>query len=123
MSRIKFPPLPKGLHLFTPFDLMGWGMVRILPADPVVGSCWSSRRGSAAERAFHITGRSCVIGVKTVRVPAGRFRALEVKSVLTQPGYKFGSGVRYSWFAPKRGLVKLVFDHANHSVSTVVLIK
>jgi hypothetical protein len=123
VSRIKFPPLGKGLHLFTPFDLMGWGMPQILPAYPVIGSCWSSRRGSAAYQHFGVNGRSCVLGVKTVRVPAGRFRALEVKSVLTQPGYRFGSGVRYSWFAPKRGLVKLVFDHANHSVSTVVLIK
>ncbi len=122
-TKFRFPPLGKGRHLFTPFDLMGWGMLQILPAYPVIGSCWSSRRGSAAYRAFGVNGRSCVLGVKTVRVPAGRFRALEVKSVLTQPGYKFGSGVRYSWFAPKRGLVKLVFDHANHSVSTVVLTK
>jgi hypothetical protein len=58
-----------------------------------------------------------------VHVPAGTFQALEIKSVLSQPGHRFGSGTRYSWFAPQRGLVKLVFDHADHSVSTIVLIK
>jgi hypothetical protein len=58
-----------------------------------------------------------------VRVPAGTFQTLEIKTVLSQRGHKFGSGVRYSWFATNRGLVKLVFDHDDHSVSTVVLMK
>jgi hypothetical protein len=46
-----------------------------------------------------------------------------VQSTLSQPGHPYGSGVRTSWFAPGRGLVKLVFKHGDHSVSTVVLIK
>jgi hypothetical protein len=55
-------------------------------------------------------------------VPAGRFQALEVRSVLTQAGHRFGSGVRTMWFAPGRGLVKLVFDHRDGSISTVQLL-
>jgi hypothetical protein len=58
-----------------------------------------------------------------VHVPAGTFRALEVTSVLTQRGYRFGSGVRTCWFAPNRGLVKLVFRHGDGSVSVVQLIR
>jgi hypothetical protein len=43
-----------------------------------------------------------------------------VKSTLKQAGYPWGSGVRTSWFAPGKGLVKLVFKHGDGSVSEVV---
>ena len=36
-----------------------------------------------------------------------------------QRGYRFGSGVRKAWYAPGKGLVKLVFRHRDGSVSTV----
>jgi hypothetical protein len=42
-----------------------------------------------------------------------------VRSKLVQHGFKFGSGVRDEWFAPGVGLVKLVFHHADGSVSSV----
>jgi hypothetical protein len=58
-----------------------------------------------------------------VTVSAGRFDALEVQSVLAQRGFPFGSGLRTMWFAPGRGLVKLVFRHRDGSVSTVQLLK
>jgi hypothetical protein len=58
-----------------------------------------------------------------VTVPAGTFQALAVRTTLKQPGFPFGSGTRTSWFAPNKGLVKLVFKHADGSVSTVVLTK
>jgi hypothetical protein len=61
--------------------------------------------------------------VRTVRVPAGKFQALEVKSVLTQRGHPYGSGTRTMWFAAGRGLVKLVFRHRDGSVSQVQLLK
>jgi hypothetical protein len=122
-SLVKFPPLGHSRHFFTPIDLMEYGFDPVLPAYPVIGSTWSSQRGSQDFEVFGVTGRSTVLGIKTVRVPAGKFQALEIKTVLSQRGHKFGSGVRYSWFASNRGLVKLVFDHADHSVSNVVLIK
>jgi hypothetical protein len=122
-SLVKFPRLGHSRHFFTPIDLMEYGFDPVLPEYPVIGSCWSSQRGSQDYEVFGVTGRSCVVGVSKVHVPAGTFQALEIKSVLNQPGHRFGSGTRYSWFAPQRGLVKLVFDHADHSVSTIVLIK
>jgi hypothetical protein len=64
-----------------------------------------------------------VIGVRSVRVPAGSFRALELQSNLTQRGYPFGSGVRTMWFASGKGLVKLVFKHRDGSTSLVQLLK
>jgi hypothetical protein len=70
-----------------------------------------------------VTGTTAVTGVQSVRVPAGSFRALVVKSTLKQAGFPFGSGTRTSWFAPGKGLVKLVFRHGDGSVSTVELIK
>ena len=45
-----------------------------------------------------------------------------MRSVLKQQGFPFGSGTRTTWFAPGRGLVKLVFKHGDGSVSTVQLI-
>jgi hypothetical protein len=46
-----------------------------------------------------------------------------VRSSLVQPGFPYGSGTRTCWFAPGKGLVKLVFAHGDHSTSTVVLVK
>jgi hypothetical protein len=64
-----------------------------------------------------------VLGVRTVKVPAGTFQALAVRSVLKQPGFPFGSGTRTSYFVDGKGLVKLVFSHGDGSTSTVELIK
>jgi hypothetical protein len=64
-----------------------------------------------------------VLGLQTVHVPAGTFRALAVRSVLSQRGHRFGSGVRTTWFAPGRGLVRLRFRHADGSVSEVELLR
>jgi hypothetical protein len=122
-SLAKFPKLGHSRHFFTPFDMMEFGFDPILPAYPVIGSCWSSSKSSQDYQVFGVTGRSCVVAVSNVHVPAGTFPALEIKSTLSQKGSKFGSGVRYSWFSTKRGLVKLVFDSDDHSVSTVVLTK
>ena len=54
---------------------------------------------------------------------AGTYKALVVSSTLKQAGFPFGSGTRTMWFAPGKGLVKLVFRHADGSVSLVELLK
>jgi len=56
-------------------------------------------------------------------VPAGSFHALVVRSTLKQDGFPFGSGTRLAYFAPDKGLVKLVFTHGDGSVSTVELVR
>jgi hypothetical protein len=119
---LKLPKLGHRVHFFTPLDLMIYGFNPVLPAYGQPGAAWSS--GNPRDfQVFGVTGTTRVIGVRTVTVPAGRFQALEVRSVLTQRGHPFGSGVRTMWFAPGRGLVKLVFQHRDRSVSTVVLMK
>jgi hypothetical protein len=120
---VRFPRLGHGLYFSTPLDLMEFGMDPIVPAYPIPGMRWSTRRDSVDYRTFGVVGSSKVIGLRTVTVPAGKFRALEVRSVLRQAGHRFASGVRYEWFAPGRGLVKLVFDHDDGSASNVVLLK
>jgi hypothetical protein len=129
-SLAKLPPLgPKALpaakrrHFFTPFDLMTFGFNPVLPAYPTAGTTWSSDPNSRDFAVYGVNGTSRVVGVQKVTVPAGTFHALVVASSLSQPGFPFGSGTRTMWFAPGRGLVKLVFRHADHSVSTVVLDK
>jgi hypothetical protein len=120
-TRIRFPPLGDRRHFLTPIDLMAYGFNPVLPAYPEAHESWS---GDPADfDTYGATGSTRVIGLRTVRVPAGTFRALEVSSVLTQRGHPFGSGVRTCWFAPGRGLVKLVFDHRDGSVSLVELIR
>ena len=127
-SLAKLPSLgPKSLpstrrrHFFTPFDLMTFGFNPVIPAYPVAGNTWSSDPNSRDFAVYGVNGTTRVVGVQTVTVPKGTYKALVVSSDLTQPGFKFGSGTRTMWFAPDIGLVKLVFKHADGSVSTVVL--
>ena len=70
-----------------------------------------------------MTGRSTIVGARTIKVPAGRFSTVAVRSMLTQSGFPFGSGTRTMYFAAGKGLVKLVFDHRDGSVSTVERVK
>ena len=125
-SLVKFPPLgPKSLpaqrrrHFFTPFDLMTFGFNPVLPAYGIAGTSWSASTASPDYAVYGVTGGTRVVGVQTVKVPAGTYQALVVGSTLKQPGFPFGSGTRTSWFAPGVGLVKLVFRHRDGSTSTV----
>lgn len=125
-SAVRFPDLgPRSLpksrrrRFFTAYDLMTYGFSPVLPAYPEKGDTWKSSRRSRDFRVFGVTGSSEVLGVQRVRTPAGTFRAIAVRSRLRQPGFRFGSGTRTSWFAPGVGLVKLVFRHADGSASTV----
>jgi hypothetical protein len=127
-SLAKLPSLgPKSLpsarrrHFFTPFDLMTFGFNPVIPAYPVAGNTWSSDPNSRDFAVYGVSGSTRIVGVQTVKVPKGTYKALVVTSKLTQPGFTFGSGTRTMWFAPEIGLVKLVFKHADGSVSTVVL--
>jgi hypothetical protein len=127
---IKFPPLgPKTLpadkrrHFFTPFDLMNFGFNPLLTAYPATGQTWGSKNPSRDFSTFGVNGSAKVLGIQKVKVPAGTFDALVIRASLDQPGFKFGSGTRTSWFAAGKGLVKLVFRHGDGSVSTVELLK
>lgn len=118
----KLPRLGHGRHFFTVLDLMTFGFNPLFPAYPTPGASWHS--GNERDfKVFGVTGSTKIIGVRTVRVPAGTFHALMISSTLTQRGYRWGSGTRTEWFAPGRGLVKLVFKHRDGSVSLVQLIK
>jgi hypothetical protein len=129
-SLAKMPPLgPRSLppskrrHFFTPFDLMIFGFNPVIPAYPAAGSTWAGGTSGSDFANYGVTGNAVVLGVQTVKVPAGTFHALAVRTVLKQVGFPFGSGTRTSWFAPGRGLVKLVFRHADGSVSVVELLR
>ena len=119
----KFLPSTRRRHFFTPFDLMIYGMNPILPAYPSQGASWTVKSPSRDFSVFGVTGSTTVVGTQSVKVPAGRFTALVVRSTLAQAGYPFGSGTRTSYFAAGKGLVKLVFRHNDRSTSTVELLK
>ena len=101
---------------------MTYGFSPVIPAYPTAGNTWSGGTSGRDYAIYGVTGTSTVLGVQTVKVTAGTFKALAVRTVMTQKGFPFGSGTRTSWFAPGRGLVKLVFKHGDGSVSTVELI-
>lgn len=129
-SLAKFPPLgPKSAppaqrrRFFTPFDLMIFGLNPIVAEYATAGQSWTVAPNGRDFAVFGAAAKSTVLGVKSVKVPAGTFRALEIKTTLKQVGFPFGSGTRLSWFASGRGLVKLVFSHGDGSTSTVVLTK
>ena len=107
----------------TPFDLMDFGFNPVPRRTRRTGDSWRRDTNGRDFDVYGVTGTTTVVGVQTVKVPAGRFQALVVQSTLTQPGFPFGSGTRTSWFAPGKGLVKLVFRHGDGSVSTVTLLK
>jgi hypothetical protein len=129
-TAIRFPALgPKALptnkrrHFFTPLDLMNFGFNPILTAYPAAGQTWGSKNPSRDFSTFGVNGSAKVLGIQKVKVPAGRFDALVVQASLSQPGFRFGSGTRTSYFVAGKGLVKLVFRHGDGSVSTVELLK
>jgi hypothetical protein len=128
-TKLKFPPLGptssppnQRRHFITPFDLLIYGFNPILPPYGTTGT-WSAVVPSRDYSIFGVTGTSTVVGTQKVTVPAGTFDALVVRSTLSQAGFPYGSGTRTSWFAPTKGLVKLVFQHADGSVSTVELLR
>jgi hypothetical protein len=123
-GRVKFPRLAKSRRFVTPFDLMVFGFGPVIPALPAhKGDVWRSSRTSRDYKIFGVSGNSVVLGTRTVRVRAGKFKALAIRSRLKQTGSRFGSGTRTSYFAPGKGLVKLVFKHADGSVSRVERVK
>lgn len=122
----RFPRLgPRGAsaanrrHFFTPFDLMSYGFNPVITSAPAKGQSWRSSRAGRDWDTYGVTGVTRVAGVQQVRTPAGRYEAVVVRSTLREAGFPFGSGTRTMWFAPGRGLVKLVFRHGDGSVSTV----
>jgi hypothetical protein len=121
-TRAKFPrlgPHADRRHFFTPYDLMTFGFNPVIPIGAAKGTTWRSAREGRDWQLFHVTGVSKVIGTRTVRTPAGRFRTTVVRSKLRQRGHPFGSGTRTSYFAAGKGLVKLKFRHRDGSTSTV----
>jgi hypothetical protein len=118
----KSQPAKKRRRFFTPFDLMTFGFNPLLPAYASVGATWKSSTSTQDWLNYGVTGTTRIDGFQKVKVRAGSYRALVVRSTLTQPGFPFGSGTRTCWFAPGLGLVKLVFKHRDGSVSTVQLL-
>jgi hypothetical protein len=116
-------PAAQRRHFFTPFDLMVFGFNPVLTAYPAGGDTWHSANPSRDFSVYGVNGTTRVVGLQAVTVPAGKFTALVVASSLDQLGFPFGSGTRTCWFAPGKGLVKLVFRHGDHSTSTVELLK
>jgi len=128
-TRLKFPPLgptsapvAQRRHFVTPFDFLIYGFNPILPPYAVPATSWSAIVPSRDYSIFGVKGSSTIVGIQKVTVPAGTFQALVVRSTLDQAGFPYGSGTRTSWFAAGKGLVKLVFQHADGSVSTVELL-
>lgn len=112
-------PKSKRRRFATPLDLLVYGFNPVLPAYVSTGASWSAKVPSRDYSVFGVTGTTTVGGVRQVKVPAGTYTAIAVRSVLSQKGFKFGSGTRVAYFAPDKGLVKLVFRHGDGSVSTV----
>jgi hypothetical protein len=108
----------------TPIDLMIYGFNPVIPAYPFRGTAWKAKTNSRDFSIFGVTGTTKILGTRNLKV-AGRTykKVLVVQSKLTQRGFKFGSGTRTSYFAPGKGLVKLVFRHGDRSVSTVTLVR
>jgi hypothetical protein len=129
-TRAQFPALgPRSApaadrrRFFTAYDFLTYGFGPVAPVYASAGQTWRSSRDSRDWKIFGVTGKSTVMKPVKLRVRAGAFTAVPVRSTLTQNGFPFGSGTRTSYFAPGKGLVKLVFKHNDGSVSTVERVK
>jgi hypothetical protein len=108
----------------TPIDLMIYGFNPVIPGYPVRGTVWKSSTTSRDYSIFGVSGSTRILGTRTLKVGRRTYeKVLVVHSKLVQKGFPFGSGTRTSYFAPGRGLVKLVFRHGDRSVSTVQLVR
>ena len=116
-------PATKRRHFHTPFDLLTFGFNPVIPAYPSAGDSWTAATTGRDWSTYGVTGRTTIVGVQSVKVPAGTFRALVVRTTLKQAGFPFGSGTRTAWLAADRGLVKLEFRHGDGSTSLVELTK
>src|SRR5205814_1094392 len=98
-TTVKLPPLgPSSLpetkrrHFYTVFDLMEFGFNPVLPPNPAAGVSWSARPETRDFDVYGVKGTSRVLGIESVHVPAGTFKALAVRTTLKQPGFPWGSG-------------------------------
>ncbi|MGE4427128.1 MAG: hypothetical protein AB7G37_11810 [Solirubrobacteraceae bacterium] len=125
-TSVRFPPLgPRRLpaksrrRFFTPLDLLTYGFNPVVPAYPAQGQTWRSKRSGRDRQIYGVTGLTKVMGHTRIKVPSGTYRALHLRSTLKQAGFRYGSGTRDVYLAPRVGLVKLRFRHRDGSVSTV----
>jgi hypothetical protein len=115
-------PARKRRHFFTPYDLMTYGFNPLIPAYPDQQN-WANSGTGRDYSIYGVTGTTKILGIQTVTVPAGTYKALTVRSELKQTGFPFGSGTRTIWLAPNIGLIKLTFEHNDNSTSTIELMK
>ena len=75
------------------------------------------------QRVQHVRrhGKHAVLGLQTVHVPAGTFKALAVR-ITRAAGLPIRQRDTHVLVRSGLGLVKLVFKHGDNSVSTVVLL-
>ena len=123
-TRAKFPASARVTcsrqrrRFLTPFDLMVYGFSPVVrPPRPrgTPGAARATAATSGLRRDRRLAGHRPAARPD----PAGRLTTIVIRSTLRQRGFPFGSGTRTMWFAPGKGLVKLVFNHRDGSVSTV----
>jgi hypothetical protein len=93
---------------------------RMLSASFEVGDNWS---GTGSHAGVVCTGTTTVV-TSTATIVADGYTytsCLQIHTVVTGP-HPFGAGTRDAWFAPDVGLVKLVYDHDDGSVTTAELL-
>jgi hypothetical protein len=76
---------------------------QLLPNPPAIGQKWEWTGKDPTQVEHHESHR--VVGLETVTVPAGTFRAIKVESIITGASVPL---TRTSWYADGVGLVKTV---------------
>ncbi len=121
-------------YLWTWYGTMGWNpfplplhMVlmylqvppKMFPASFQDGDNWT---GTGIIAGTVYTGTTTVITSAATVSAGGRTynNALQIHTVITGP-HPFGAGTRDTWFAPNVGLVRLVYNHNDGSVTTIEL--
>ncbi len=110
-------PLPLPLYMLPRYLYVP---ANLFPVSFQVGDVWSGT-GWYGEAVYTGT-TTAVISTATVSASGHTYtNCLQTHTVITGP-HPFGSGTRDAWFAPDIGLVKLVYNHDDGSVTRADLL-
>ncbi|MEM3489919.1 MAG: post-COAP-1 domain-containing protein, partial [Nitrososphaerota archaeon] len=101
---------------------------KFLPTPLNLGDSWTGS-GSVPGRGqdqITYTATSTALRFESITVPAGTFNCILVETTITAtnslPGADYLSGTRQMWFADGVGLIKLVYNHRDGSVTEAKLL-
>ncbi|NQT91614.1 MAG: hypothetical protein HQ559_02550 [Lentisphaerae bacterium] len=99
-----------------------WGTSGLIATTLEVGEDWEDYYNASGGE-YRYNSKNEIVSAESVVVTAGRFDdCVKVRSMIDGPD-AFGRGVRWVWFSPTTGIVKVVYEHEEGSVTNIELVE